>query len=64
MAGEIAIRTLNEVGCEIEPASFLSFVGPSGSGKTTILNQIGARGTEFGDKQNDYKFELRIRYYF
>ena len=32
MAGEIAIRALNEVCFEIEPASFVSFVGPSGSG--------------------------------
>src|SRR4030042_1088542 len=39
--GEIAIRALNEVSFEIEPASFVSFVGPSGSGKTTILNLIG-----------------------
>ena len=37
-AGEIAIRALNEVSFEIEPASFVSFVGPSGSGKTTLLN--------------------------
>jgi len=41
MAGEIAIRALNEVSFEIEPASFVSFVGPSGSGKTTLLNLIG-----------------------
>jgi putative ABC transport system ATP-binding protein len=40
-AGEIAIRALNEVSFEIEPASFVSFVGPSGSGKTTLLNLIG-----------------------
>ena len=39
--GEIAIRALNEVSFEIEPASFVSFVGPSGSGKTTLLNLIG-----------------------
>lgn len=25
---------------------------------------IGARGTEFGEKQNDYRLEFRIRYYF
>src|SRR4030065_1179578 len=40
-AGEIAIRALNEVSFEIDPASFVSFVGPSGSGKTTLLNLIG-----------------------
>ena len=40
-AGEIAIKALNEVSFEIEPASFVSFVGPSGSGKTTLLNLIG-----------------------
>src|SRR4030043_639618 len=39
--GEIAIKALNEVSFEIEPASFVSFVGPSGSGKTTLLNLIG-----------------------
>ncbi len=39
--GEVAIRALNEVSFEIEPASFVSFVGPSGSGKTTLLNLIG-----------------------
>ena len=39
--GEIAIRALNEVSFEIEPASFVSFVGPSGNGKTTLLNLIG-----------------------
>lgn len=39
--GDIAIRALNEVSFEIEPASFVSFVGPSGSGKTTLLNLIG-----------------------
>ena len=40
-AGEIAIKALNGVSFEIEPASFVSFVGPSGSGKTTLLNLIG-----------------------
>ncbi len=40
-AGEVAIRALNGVSFEIEPASFVSFVGPSGSGKTTLLNLIG-----------------------
>ena len=39
--GEIAVRALNGVSFEIEPASFVSFVGPSGSGKTTLLNLIG-----------------------
>lgn len=39
--GEVAIRALNDVNFEIEPASFVSFVGPSGSGKTTLLNLIG-----------------------
>jgi putative ABC transport system ATP-binding protein len=39
--GEVAIRALNGVSFEIEPASFVSFVGPSGSGKTTLLNLIG-----------------------
>jgi putative ABC transport system ATP-binding protein len=39
--GEVAIRALNDVSFEIEPASFVSFVGPSGSGKTTLLNLIG-----------------------
>jgi len=39
--GEVAIRALDEVSFEIEPASFVSFVGPSGSGKTTLLNLIG-----------------------
>ena len=28
------------------------------------LGLFGAKNTEFGEKQNDYKFELRIRYYF
>src|SRR4030042_6032004 len=48
--GEIAIRALNEVSFEIDPASFVSFIGPSGSGKTTLLNMIGGldRPTEGG----------------
>jgi hypothetical protein len=25
---------------------------------------VGSRGTEFGEKQNDYRVELRMRYYF
>jgi putative ABC transport system ATP-binding protein len=41
VAGEVAIRAVNGVSFEIEPASFVSFVGPSGSGKTTLLNLIG-----------------------
>jgi hypothetical protein len=28
------------------------------------LGLFGAKNTEFGEKQNDYKFEVRIRYYF
>ena len=28
------------------------------------LGLFGAKNSEFGEKQNDYKFELRIRYYF
>ena len=51
--GEIAIRALNEVSFEIEPASFVSFVGPSGSGKTTLLNLIGCL-----DKPTDGKLEV------
>jgi putative ABC transport system ATP-binding protein len=52
-AGEIAIRALNEVSFEIEPASFVSFVGPSGSGKTTLLNLIGCL-----DKPTEGKLEV------
>jgi putative ABC transport system ATP-binding protein len=51
--GEIAIRALNEVSFEIEPASFVSFVGPSGSGKTTLLNLIGCL-----DKPTEGKLEV------
>ena len=51
--GEIAIRALNEVSFEIEPASFVSFVGPSGSGKTTLLNLIGCL-----DKPTEGKMEV------
>ncbi|MGQ9777813.1 MAG: ATP-binding cassette domain-containing protein, partial [Thermodesulfobacteriota bacterium] len=51
--GEIAIRALNEVCFEIEPASFVSFVGPSGGGKTTLLNLIGCL-----DKPTESKLEL------
>jgi hypothetical protein len=25
---------------------------------------VGGRNTEFGEKQNDYRFEFRMRYYF
>jgi len=25
---------------------------------------LGKKGTEYGEKQNDYRIELRIRYYF
>ena len=25
---------------------------------------VGQKGTEFGEKQNDYRVELRVRYYF
>jgi hypothetical protein len=25
---------------------------------------VGARETEYGEKQNDYRLELRVRYYF
>lgn len=38
---DVVVHALQDVGFEIEPASFVSFVGPSGSGKTTILNLIG-----------------------
>ena len=51
--GEIAIRALNDVSFEIEPASFVSFVGPSGSGKTTLLNLIGCL-----DKPTQGKLEV------
>ncbi|MGB9627593.1 MAG: ABC transporter ATP-binding protein [Thermodesulfobacteriota bacterium] len=51
--GEIAIRALNDVSFEIEPASFVSFVGPSGSGKTTLLNLIGCL-----DKPTEGKLEV------
>jgi putative ABC transport system ATP-binding protein len=51
--GEIAIRALNEVSFEIDPASFVSFVGPSGSGKTTLLNLIGCL-----DKPTEGKLEV------
>ena len=30
--------------------------------RTPVL--IGKKGTEYGEKQNDYRVELRIRYYF
>jgi hypothetical protein len=30
--------------------------------KGTVLS--GARLTEFGEKQNDYQIELRVRYFF
>ena len=49
-AGEVAIRALNGVSFEIEPASFVSFVGPSGSGKTTLLNLIGCLDKPTGGK--------------
>ena len=49
-AGEIAVRALNEVSFEIEPASFVSFVGPSGSGKTTLLNLMGCLDKPTGGK--------------
>jgi putative ABC transport system ATP-binding protein len=49
-AGEIAVRALNEVSFEIEPASFVSFVGPSGSGKTALLNLIGCLDKLTGGK--------------
>ena len=52
-AGEIAIRALNEVSFEIQPASFVSFIGPSGSGKTTLLNLIGCL-----DKPTEGKLEV------
>jgi len=52
-AGEIAIRALNDVSFEIQPASFVSFVGPSGSGKTTLLNLIGCL-----DKPTEGKLEV------
>ncbi len=39
--GEVAIKALNSVSFEIQPAALVSFVGPSGSGKTTLLNLIG-----------------------
>ena len=25
---------------------------------------VGSKGTEFGEKQNDYRIEFRVRYYF
>jgi hypothetical protein len=25
---------------------------------------VGPKGTDFGEKQNDYRIELRVRYYF
>jgi hypothetical protein len=28
------------------------------------IGLLGGRGTEFGEKQNDYRVELRVRYYF
>lgn len=30
--------------------------------RTPVL--LGKKGTEYGEKQNDYRIELRIRYYF
>ncbi|MCX5855996.1 MAG: ABC transporter ATP-binding protein [Deltaproteobacteria bacterium] len=39
--GDVVVNALKDIGFEIEPASFVSFVGPSGSGKTTLLNLIG-----------------------
>jgi len=29
-----------------------------------LVALLGAKGTEFGEKQNDYRVELRVRYYF
>jgi hypothetical protein len=30
--------------------------------RTPVL--MGRKGTEYGEKQNDYRVELRLRYYF
>jgi len=32
--------------------------------RVRALGLFGAKNSEFGEKQNDYNFELRIRYYF
>ena len=39
--GDIAVKAIQGVNFDIQPASFVSFVGPSGSGKSTLLNMIG-----------------------
>ena len=41
IAGDIAVKAIQNVSFTIESASFVSFVGPSGSGKSTLLNMIG-----------------------
>jgi putative ABC transport system ATP-binding protein len=39
--GDVEVRALKEISCEIEAGAFAALVGPSGSGKTTLLNLIG-----------------------
>ncbi|HHH53141.1 MAG TPA: ABC transporter ATP-binding protein, partial [Bacteroidetes bacterium] len=39
--GEIEVKALNDLSCELAQGEFTAIVGPSGSGKTTFLNIMG-----------------------
>ncbi|CAN5678015.1 ABC transporter ATP-binding protein [soil metagenome] len=39
--GEVGVRALDGVTCEIYGGEYLSIMGPSGSGKSTLFNMIG-----------------------
>ncbi len=46
--GEVTVKALQEVDCEIYPGEFIVIFGPSGSGKSTLLNLIGGMDTATG----------------
>lgn len=43
--GEIQVKALNGITCDIRRGEFISIMGPSGSGKTTLFNHLGALAT-------------------